>query len=87
MSRGKEMETREEYIQLADSCDFLERYHMNHTFDMVTRFRGKNGRPDIYVVGDPQWKERMGALCAPIFPDTRRAKKSMDPTPQVEPKP
>jgi hypothetical protein len=67
--RGTEMETREEYMQLAAACDFLEHYHIAHTDDMISRFRGKGGRPDIYIVSDKAWKSKLRNFTKSIFPD------------------
>jgi len=67
--RGKELESEAEFIQLANACDFLEHYHLEHTDDTVTRFRGKGDRPDIYVVGDPEWKSKLREFLGPFFPD------------------
>ncbi len=77
LNMAKELENEAEFVQLAQACDFLEHYHLEHTDDMVTRFQGKLGtsegdRPDIYVVSDPEWKRKMGELVAPIFPEDRR---------------
>jgi hypothetical protein len=62
---------RTEYLQLSQSCDFLEHYHIEHTDDKITRFRGKlKGRTqaaDIYVVSDPEWKEKFEAFTASEF--------------------
>jgi hypothetical protein len=72
LSDKPDLANKEEYIQLADSCNFLEHYHLHHSDDMITRFRGKgpNGT-DIYVVSDPEWKEKLRACVAPVFPDDR----------------
>jgi hypothetical protein len=56
-------------FQLSDSCNFLEHYHLEHTADMVTRFRGK-GRDNavhIYITSDPTWKRKIAECVAPIF--------------------
>lgn len=58
---------RGEYEQLANSCNFLEHYHLEHTTDKVTRFRGKNGNPDIYVVSDPEWRQKLRDTTQEIF--------------------
>lgn len=54
--------SREEYIKLADSCDFLEKYQREQAADPISLFRGK--RIDrcsvhIYLVSDPKWQEKM----------------------------
>ena len=67
--RGKELESEAEFIQLSDACNFLEHYHQEHTTDMVTRFRGKTDRPDIYIVGDPSWKTKFREFVKEIFPE------------------
>ena len=70
---AQELETEAEYIQLSDACDFLEHYHLEHTDDKITRFRGKSatGRTaDIYVVADPEWKQRFRELCKEEFPES-----------------
>lgn len=68
VERGQELKTREEFEQLSRCCDFLEHYHLEHTDDIVTRFRGKGGdRPDIYIVSDPHWKKAIADCVAPIM--------------------
>lgn len=47
--RGQHVEmTREEYIQLSDSCDFLEHYHLFHSDDKITRFRSNKKEGEAY---------------------------------------
>ena len=70
---AKELENEAAFVQLNDACNFLEHYHLEHTEDMVTRFRGKTGRSDIYVVSDPAWKEKIAELMRLIFPTLNRA--------------
>jgi hypothetical protein len=69
--RNEEMD-RAELLQLSQSCDFLEHYHIEHTEDKITRFRGTSksgsGCADIYVVSDPEWKEKFAAFTASEFP-------------------
>ena len=77
MTMAKELENEMEFVQLAQACDFLEHYHLEHTDGMVTRFRGKLGtsegdRPDLYIVSDLEWKRKMAELAAPIFPEDNR---------------
>ena len=52
--------------QLFDACAVLDHYHREHTHDKVTRFRNDDGA-DIYVVSDPEWKERLRTFVNPIF--------------------
>lgn len=59
---GKELETREKYIQLADACLFLEDYQLDYASSPVSLFRGKGGRPDIYLVESPGWKDKFRKL-------------------------
>lgn len=75
MSGRDEPMERSEYLQLSQSCDFLEHYHIDHTEDKITRFRGKlkdrSECADIYVVSDPEWKEKFAAFTASEFPGSR----------------
>lgn len=67
-----DLKNREEFVQLADSCNFLEHYHLHHSDDMITRFRGKSASArtaDIYVVSDPEWKKKIREFVAAAFPD------------------
>lgn len=70
-----DLENEAAFIQLARACDTLEHYHLEHSNDMVTRFRGKSkGRSasaDIYVVSDPEWKKKLADCVAPIMPQQR----------------
>jgi len=66
---AKELEDEAAFVRLSDACDFLEHYHLEYTEDVVTRFMGKGGRPDIYIVSDPAWKERIYGLVRLIFPN------------------
>ena len=59
---------RDEFLQLAHACDFLEHYSTCHTRDAITRFRGKGGMPDIYVVVDQKWKEIFREFTKDEFP-------------------
>lgn len=63
---------REEYIQLSDACDFLEHYHLFHSDDKITRFRGKKKEGaacDIIVVSDPEWKQKLRDFLKSEFPE------------------
>ena len=72
--RGMTMEPHhpELHVSLAAACDYLEHYHIDHTDDKITRFRGKRkGRTaDIYVVADPDWKRRFREFTKDEFPQT-----------------
>lgn len=71
MKQNRVMETREQYVKLADSLDFLEEYHMSYIADPVSRFRGKDDRPDIYIV-DGEWKAKVAEFLKLLFPDPVR---------------
>lgn len=59
---------REEFLQLSAACDFLEHYHLCHTSDKISRFRGKSDMPDIIVVSDPEWKAKLREFLKSEFP-------------------
>jgi hypothetical protein len=81
MSHGRRTEPdkhemeQDEYIQLSDSCNFLEHYHLEHTQDKITRFRGKaksnvdRRSCDIIVVSDPIWKAKLREFLKPELPE------------------
>jgi hypothetical protein len=76
---ARELENEAEFIQLADACDFLEHYHIEHTDDKVTRFRGKlkgySVCADIYVMSDPAEKQAFAQFAATRgLPPPRRHK-------------
>lgn len=65
-----DLENEAEFIQLSDSCNFLEHYHQEHTDDKITRFRGKGPQPVlIYVVSDPEWVAKFAELVKEEFPE------------------
>lgn len=58
--------------QLEQACDVLEHYHLDHTEDTITRFRGKRTKDrtaDIYIVSDPDWKRKFREFTKPEFPE------------------
>lgn len=55
--------------QLQEACTVLEHYHMEHTIDLITRFKSPDGNgADIYVVQDQEWKQRIAECVKEIFP-------------------
>ena len=64
-TRGRTKDSGEEQVHAA--CKILEHYHIEHTDDIITRFKASGSGADIYVVQDPEWKARLEACVAEIF--------------------
>lgn len=50
------------YDGLQGALDLLEHYHTQHVSDDVSLFYGRNHQCDIYVVSDPECREKFKAL-------------------------
>lgn len=58
------------------AASYLGHYHVCHTTDKITQFKGEDEKPDgstvqtfIYVTSDPEWIAKFSALIALEFPD------------------
>ena len=54
--------------QVNDALKVIEHYHIEHTDDIVTRFKASGMGCDVYVVQDPEWKARLEQCIESIFP-------------------